>query len=76
MKNLLNSVRLIGNVGGNPEVKEFEGGKKLAKLNLATNEKVTLGTGTVVENTQWHRDRKSTRLNSSHIPLSRMPSSA
>ena len=23
-----------------------------------------------------HRDRKSTRLNSSHIPLSRMPSSA
>lgn len=55
MKNLLNSVRLIGNVGGNPEVREFEGGKKLAKLNLATNEKVTLGTGTVVENTQWHR---------------------
>jgi single-stranded DNA-binding protein len=27
MKNLLNSVRLIGNVGGNPEVREFEGGK-------------------------------------------------
>ena len=24
----------------------------------------------------WYRDRKSTRLNSSHIPLSRMPSSA
>ena len=24
----------------------------------------------------WFRDRKSTRLNSSHIPLSRMPSSA
>ena len=24
----------------------------------------------------WSRDRKSTRLNSSHIPLSRMPSSA
>ena len=26
--------------------------------------------------TYWSRDRKSTRLNSSHIPLSRMPSSA
>ena len=26
--------------------------------------------------TSWLRDRKSTRLNSSHIPLSRMPSSA
>ena len=25
---------------------------------------------------QWKTDRKSTRLNSSHIPLSRMPSSA
>ena len=24
----------------------------------------------------WFSDRKSTRLNSSHIPLSRMPSSA
>ena len=24
----------------------------------------------------WRTDRKSTRLNSSHIPLSRMPSSA
>ena len=24
----------------------------------------------------WDEDRKSTRLNSSHIPLSRMPSSA
>ena len=24
----------------------------------------------------WEQDRKSTRLNSSHIPLSRMPSSA
>ena len=30
--------------------------------------------GTVAE--LDHRDRKSTRLNSSHIPLSRMPSSA
>ena len=25
---------------------------------------------------RWFKDRKSTRLNSSHIPLSRMPSSA
>ena len=29
-----------------------------------------------VEWSEYHRDRKSTRLNSSHIPLSRMPSSA
>ena len=55
MKNLLNSVRLIGNVGYDPEIREFESGKKLAKLNLATNEKVTLVSGDVVNNTQWHR---------------------
>ena len=55
MKNLLNSVRLVGNVGYDPEIKEFESGKKLAKLNLATNEKVTLVSGDVVNNTQWHR---------------------
>ena len=30
----------------------------------------------VVATPSWSRDRKSTRLNSSHIPLSRMPSSA
>ena len=29
-----------------------------------------------VVDTLRHQDRKSTRLNSSHIPLSRMPSSA
>ena len=28
------------------------------------------------QSVEWNRDRKSTRLNSSHIPLSRMPSSA
>lgn len=55
MKNLLNSVRLVGNVGYDPEIREFESGKKLAKINLATNEKVTLGSGEVVNNTQWHR---------------------
>ncbi|MEY3096873.1 MAG: single-stranded DNA-binding protein [Bacteroidota bacterium] len=55
MKNLLNSVRLVGNVGYDPEIKEFESGKKLAKLTLATNERVTLLSGDVVNNTQWHR---------------------
>jgi single-strand DNA-binding protein len=55
MKNLLNSVRLVGNVGYDPEIREFESGKKLAKLTLATNEKVTLLSGDVVNNTQWHR---------------------
>ena len=35
-----------------------------------------ISTGYVNELRTWNGDRKSTRLNSSHIPLSRMPSSA
>ena len=34
------------------------------------------GYGTVLWDYLFEKDRKSTRLNSSHIPLSRMPSSA
>ena len=35
-----------------------------------------LATGSVVKYRDWETDRKSTRLNSSHRSLSRMPSSA
>jgi single-strand DNA-binding protein len=38
MNNLRNSVRLIGNLGMNPEVKEIGTDKKLAKFSLATRE--------------------------------------
>ena len=39
-------------------------------VNAAQYEDVTRGF------TRWKTDRKSTRLNSSHMPVSRMPSSA
>lgn len=54
MNNLRNSVRLIGNLGANPEVKEFEKGKKVARLNLATNETYTNQKGEKVTETNWH----------------------
>jgi single-strand DNA-binding protein len=54
MNNLKNSVRLIGNLGGNPEVKELPSGKKLAKLSLATTEKYKDSDGKTVSETQWH----------------------
>ena len=41
MNNLKNSVRLIGNLGGDPEVKSFGKGKKVAKIRIATNETYT-----------------------------------
>ena len=38
MNALRNKVQLIGHLGNEPEIKNFEGGKKLANFTLATNE--------------------------------------
>jgi single-strand DNA-binding protein len=54
MKNLRNSVQLIGFLGANPEIKTLENGNKLAKLNLATNESYKNQQGEKVTETQWH----------------------
>ena len=54
MKSLINSVRLMGNVGAAPEVKSFDNGNKVAKLSLATNEKQKNAKGESVEITHWH----------------------
>ncbi len=54
MKSLINSVRLMGNVGATPEVKMFDNGSKVAKLRLATNEKQKNAKGETVEITHWH----------------------
>jgi single-strand DNA-binding protein len=54
MNNLRNSVRLIGNLGAAPEVKNLEKGNKVAKLSLATNETYTNQKGEKVTETQWH----------------------
>lgn len=44
-----NRVQLIGNLGANPEVKNMEGGKKMARFRIATNEVKANHT-----NTEWH----------------------
>ena len=54
MSTLRNKVQLIGHVGNDPEIKTFDGGKKLAKLNIATNENYKNEKGEKVEDTQWH----------------------
>lgn len=46
---------MIGNLGGKPEIKETESGKKLASFNLATNESYRNAKGEKVTETQWHR---------------------
>jgi len=54
MSTLKNKVQLIGHVGNDPEIKSFDGGKKLAKLSIATNESYKNEKGEKVEETQWH----------------------
>jgi single-strand DNA-binding protein len=54
MNNLKNKVQLIGNLGNAPEVKTLEGGNKLARINLATNETYKNAKGEKVTETQWH----------------------
>ncbi len=54
MKNLLNSVRLFGNVGKDPIITQFENGNKVAKWSMATNEKIKNSKGETVDEVQWH----------------------
>ncbi|MDG1756388.1 MAG: single-stranded DNA-binding protein [Bacteroidia bacterium] len=54
MNALKNKVQLIGNLGMNPEVKELDGGRKVAKFTLATNEVYKNQKGEKVQDTQWH----------------------
>lgn len=54
MTSLKNSVQLIGRLGNDPEVKNFESGKKLATFSLATNERYINNKGEKVDETQWH----------------------
>lgn len=48
-------MQLIGHVGQEPEIKNLEGGKKLASITLATNEYYNNQKGERVEQTEWHR---------------------
>jgi single-strand DNA-binding protein len=55
MNAIKNRVQLIGNVGNDPEIKNLEGGKKLANLTIATNDSYKNDKGEKVEQTEWHR---------------------
>ena|SRR5688572_18576934 len=54
MNAIKNKVQLIGNLGNNPEIKTLDGGKKLAKMSLATNETYKNSKGEKITETQWH----------------------
>jgi single-strand DNA-binding protein len=54
MNTLRNSVKLIGRLGQDPEVKLLDTGNKVATFPLATSESFTTKDGNKQEQTQWH----------------------
>jgi len=54
MNKVRNSITLIGNLGKDPELMQFENGRTLAKFSLATNEVYRNSNGDKVTSTQWH----------------------
>ena len=55
MNALRNKVQLIGHVGNDPEIKNLDGGKKVANLTIATNDTYKNEKGEKVEQTEWHK---------------------
>ena len=55
MNAMKNKVQLIGHVGQEPEIKTFDGGKKVANITIATNDYYINDKGEKVEQTEWHR---------------------
>ena len=52
---MVNKVILIGNVGIDPEVRTLEGGAKVARVRLATTERIyDRQAGETKEHTEWH----------------------
>ena len=52
---MVNKVILIGNAGADPEVRSLESGVKLARLKLATTERIyNSATGERRDHTEWH----------------------
>ncbi|HEY9560923.1 MAG TPA: single-stranded DNA-binding protein [Anseongella sp.] len=54
MKSLINSVRLMGRLGSDPEIKTFDSGRKMTRVSLATNEVYRSADGEKITDTQWH----------------------
>ncbi len=52
---LKNKVQLLGNIGTAAEIKNFDGGKKLASFSIATTEIRKNEKGEKITETQWHR---------------------
>lgn len=54
MNTLRNSVRLVGNLGMNPEIRALDNNRKMARVSIAVNESYKNDKGEKITDTQWH----------------------
>jgi single-strand DNA-binding protein len=54
MTTLNNKVQLIGNLGKDPEIREIDGGRRVARFTLATSESYRNDAGDRITDTSWH----------------------
>jgi single-strand DNA-binding protein len=54
MNALRNSVRLLGNLGMDPEIKTFDNNRKMARVSIAVDESYKNDKGERITDTQWH----------------------
>ena len=54
MNQVRNQVVLIGHLGADPEIRDYDNGKKMARISLATNEYYKNADGEKLTTTQWH----------------------
>jgi len=51
----INKVILVGNLGGDPEVRQIPSGQTVANFTLATSDSFKDSSGNLQERTEWHR---------------------
>jgi single-strand DNA-binding protein len=54
MNTLRNSVRLVGNLGMDPEIRALDNNRKMARVSIAINESYKNDKGEKITDTQWH----------------------
>lgn len=55
MEQSVNKVELMGRVGADPRIGQSDEGRRVMNFNLATGEVIRTSSGTLKEETTWHR---------------------
>lgn len=54
MSSIKNSIQLIGNLGGEPQIRVLNGGRKVGQVSIATSDSYKDANGVFQKRTQWH----------------------